>query len=73
MVLGAALALAGAALFYESRPLSIFTAGFLAVAHMFVVWYEEPTLRRTFGDEYEAYSRRVRRWWPKIRGDAGAG
>ena len=26
--------------------------------HLFVVLYEEPTLRRTFGDEYEAYFRR---------------
>jgi len=24
-------------------------------------------LRRTFGDEYEAYFRRVRRWWPTKR------
>jgi protein-S-isoprenylcysteine O-methyltransferase Ste14 len=29
------------------------------------VLYEEPTLRRTFGDEYEAYFHRVRRWMPK--------
>src|SRR5216110_1043554 len=37
---------------------------FIHVTHLFVVLYEEPTLRRTFGDEYEAYFRRVRRWWP---------
>jgi protein-S-isoprenylcysteine O-methyltransferase Ste14 len=34
--------------------------------HGFVVLYEEPTLRRRFGAEYEAYCRRVPRWWPRL-------
>jgi protein-S-isoprenylcysteine O-methyltransferase Ste14 len=34
--------------------------------HAFVVLYEEPTLRRRFGAEYEAYCRRVPRWWPRF-------
>ena len=42
------------------------TALFLLVAHLFVLWYEEPTLRRTFGQEYDAYCRRVRRWLPRL-------
>jgi len=33
--------------------------------HLFVVLYEEPTLRRRFGAEYEAYCRRVPRWLPR--------
>src|SRR5438552_1114113 len=37
---------------------------FFLITHLFVVLYEEPTLRRTFGDDYEAYFRRVRRWIP---------
>jgi protein-S-isoprenylcysteine O-methyltransferase Ste14 len=64
MAIGVALALAGTALFYQSIELLVFTGLFLLVIHLMVVWYEEPTLRRMFGDEYEAYSRRVRRWWP---------
>jgi protein-S-isoprenylcysteine O-methyltransferase Ste14 len=36
--------------------------------HLFVVFYEEPTLRRKFGGEYEEYCRNVRRWWPRIHG-----
>lgn len=64
MYLGAGLALAGAALYYQSGRLAGYAALFLVVTHFFVVWYEEPTLRRTFGQEYEAYCRRVRRWWP---------
>jgi protein-S-isoprenylcysteine O-methyltransferase Ste14 len=64
MYLGAGLALAGAALFYETRVLWIYAGGFFAATHFLVVLYEEPTLRRTFGDEYGAYCRRVHRWSP---------
>ncbi|HAL57303.1 MAG TPA: isoprenylcysteine carboxylmethyltransferase family protein [Bacteroidetes bacterium] len=66
MYIGAGLALAGAALFYESLPLLGYTILFFLATHAFVVWYEEPTLRRTFGQEYEAYCRQVRRWWPSV-------
>jgi protein-S-isoprenylcysteine O-methyltransferase Ste14 len=31
---------------------------------MFIVFYEEPTLRKKFGPAYEEYSRRVPRWIP---------
>ncbi len=66
MYMGAGLALAGAALFYKSLPLLAYVAIFLLVAHLFVLVYEEPTLRRTFGPDYEAYCHRVRRWRPRI-------
>lgn len=64
MYIGAGLALAGAALFYGSLPLLGYAGLFLLTTHLFVVLYEEPALRRTFGQEYEAYCRQVRRWWP---------
>lgn len=35
--------------------------------HLFVVGYEEPTLRKMFGAEYEEYCRNVRRWIPRLR------
>src|SRR5258708_40130509 len=35
--------------------------------HLFVVFYEEPTLRGKFGDDYLEYCRNVRRWGPRIR------
>ena len=66
MYIGAGLALAGAALFYESLSLLAYGGMFLFASHVFVVWYEEPTLRQTFGPEYEEYYRRVRRWWPGV-------
>lgn len=43
-------------------------AALLAVGfHLFVVLYEEPTLRRQFGEQYDAYCREVPRWVPRRR------
>ena len=67
MYVGAGLALAGAAVVYQSLALLGFTVAFLTVCHLFVLSYEEPTLRRTFGTEYEEYCRQVGRWWPRRR------
>ncbi|MCA1601607.1 MAG: isoprenylcysteine carboxylmethyltransferase family protein [Acidobacteria bacterium] len=66
MYIGAGLGLASAALFYESLPLLGYAGLFFLATHLFVVWYEEPTLRRTFGQKYEAYCRQVGRWWPSV-------
>src|SRR5713226_3182114 len=65
MYIGAGPALASAALFYESLPLLGCAGLFFLATHVFVVGYEEPTLRRTFGQEYEAYCRQVGRWWQR--------
>ena len=64
MYLGAGLALGAASLVYQSLGLLAFTVLFFAMTHLFVVGYEEPTLRRTFGEEYRTYCTQVRRWWP---------
>jgi protein-S-isoprenylcysteine O-methyltransferase Ste14 len=70
MYAGAALALAGAALVYRSLALLGFCALFLAVCHAFVLLYEEPALRRRFGDSYTGYCARVPRWGlARRRGD----
>jgi protein-S-isoprenylcysteine O-methyltransferase Ste14 len=34
--------------------------------HLFVLLYEEPTLRRTFGAEYESFCANVPRWIPRL-------
>lgn len=67
MYIGGGLALAGAASFYQSASLLGYMALFFVTAHLFVISYEEPTLKQTFGVEYEAYCRQVRRWWPRFR------
>jgi protein-S-isoprenylcysteine O-methyltransferase Ste14 len=38
---------------------------FLAT-HLFVIFYEEPALKRKFGAAYEDYLRRVPRWIPRL-------
>lgn len=39
---------------------------FLGV-HLFILFYEEPTLKKKFGAAYEAYLKNVPRWIPKVR------
>ena len=57
--------LIGQALLFGSAAVLAY-AGLIALAfHTFVLFYEEPTLRRTFGAEYDAYCRRVPRWLPR--------
>ncbi|MFP5234367.1 MAG: methyltransferase family protein [Acidobacteriota bacterium] len=63
---GAAVALAGAALFYRSVALWAFVAAFLVATHLFVILYEEPHLRRVFGQQYESYCHTVHRWAPHL-------
>ena len=36
------------------------------VMHLFVVFFEEPSLRLQFGESYEAYLRTVPRWLPRF-------
>ena len=43
-------------------------AGVAVGVHLFVVFYEEPTLRGKFGAQYEEYRHHVHRWWPRLRG-----
>jgi protein-S-isoprenylcysteine O-methyltransferase Ste14 len=54
--------------FYE-RSISILVLALLlfALVHLFVLFYEEPTLIRRFGGSYQEYRRAVRRWIPRWR------
>ena len=72
MYVGAAVALGGAALFYESWQLGVFALSFWAVTAAFVLVFEEPVLRRMFGAEYATYCTRVGRWWPRRTSHRGA-
>lgn len=67
MYIGAGLALLGAAIFFGSFGLALYTIAFWSAAHLFVLFYEEPVLRRRFGPEYEDYARTRRRWMPRWR------
>ena len=67
MYIGVALAIAGQAALFRRVHLVEYAAGMLLIAHVFVILYEEPTLRRQFGESYEEYRRSVPRWIPKFR------
>jgi len=67
MYLGVALAIAGQGVLYRNLHVAEYAGIMLLTAHIFVVLYEEPTLRRQFGDSYEAYRKTVPRWLPKFR------
>jgi protein-S-isoprenylcysteine O-methyltransferase Ste14 len=48
------------------RPILLgYAAVFFGAVAAFVHWYEEPTLVRRYGAQYEAYRRAVPGWWPR--------
>jgi protein-S-isoprenylcysteine O-methyltransferase Ste14 len=50
----------------SAGAIEVAASGVLAVM-LFVLLYEEPTLRRKFGRDYEEYCRHVPRWIPRLR------
>jgi protein-S-isoprenylcysteine O-methyltransferase Ste14 len=66
MYIGVALILGGQAWLFHSTHIAIYLLIFALIVHFFVLVYEEPTLRRQFGQEYEDYRQRVPRWIPKF-------
>jgi len=67
MYIGVGLIIAGQAWLFRSLPIAIYLACDVLVVHLFVILYEEPTLKRHFGEEYERYRATVPRWVPKFR------
>jgi len=67
MYVGGFTLLLGWSLFRNSVSLLVFAGAFVLFFHLFVVAYEEPTLRQKFGAEYERYLASVPRWIPLQR------
>jgi protein-S-isoprenylcysteine O-methyltransferase Ste14 len=67
MYLGVVLVLVGESIFFESRVLSFYATIMALVFHIFVVLFEEPSLRALFGSDYEKYRASVPRWIPRLR------
>lgn len=67
MYVGVTLTLFGEATFYQSLRILRYAVAVWCLFHLFVLLYEEPTLRRKFGAEYEEYCKSVRRWIPRMR------
>jgi protein-S-isoprenylcysteine O-methyltransferase Ste14 len=67
MYVGVVAMIVGQGLFLGNLHLLEYAAVPWLAAHLFVVGYEEPTLRRTFGEEYERFCANVPRWIPRLR------
>ena len=67
MYLAVSLILLGEHMLTHSWPLFVYSAVWFVIVNIFVIGYEEPTLRRQFGESYERYVRAVPRWIPRFR------
>ncbi len=68
MYVGAGMAILGEAITFPnltSLMLILFGALWLG-STLFIIVYEEPTLRRLFGNDYVEYCRHVHRWLPRL-------
>jgi protein-S-isoprenylcysteine O-methyltransferase Ste14 len=54
-------------LWFGYRNLLIYAIVVFIAFHIFVIYYEEPTLKRKFGVAYEEYRKRVPRWIPHFK------
>jgi protein-S-isoprenylcysteine O-methyltransferase Ste14 len=72
MYLGVLLLLLGQSAFFQSVALLQYTLAWFIVVNLIVVFYEEPSLRRRFGDSYERYFLSVHRWLPTRPADRAA-
>jgi protein-S-isoprenylcysteine O-methyltransferase Ste14 len=66
MYVSLAAVICGRALLFGDWRLIVYGALFWLACHVFVVVYEEPTLQRTFGAEYDAFRANVPRWIPRL-------
>ena len=58
--------IAGQGLLLGSTSVLVYAAVVALAFHLFVILYEEPTLRETFAAEYMTYCREVPRWIPRL-------
>ena len=72
MYVGVLTVILGWVALFGALELLIYAALVGTCFQLFIVHYEEPQLRRTFGESYDDYLSRVGRWLPKIgRGPSG--
>jgi protein-S-isoprenylcysteine O-methyltransferase Ste14 len=68
MYLAVVSAIVGQALLFGDARLLSYAAIVWLAMHVFVLVYEEPTLRCAFEGEYDLYRSKVPRWLPRMRG-----
>lgn len=65
--LGVVAVFLGYVLWHPSRALLLCPLIVAVSSHLFVIFYEEPHLRKTFGAMYEEYCASVPRWLPRLK------
>jgi len=65
MYLAALLVVLGETWLFLSLPLLLYAGALAILVALFVIGYEEPTLRRRFGESYVQYRQTVPRWIPR--------
>ena len=73
MYVGVTAAIFGQGLLFGDQDTLAYGVLVWLAFHLFVYLYEEPTLRRTFGEEYETFCRNVPRWIPRVLPWSGQG
>jgi protein-S-isoprenylcysteine O-methyltransferase Ste14 len=66
MYLAVASMIGGQALIFASWSTFVWLLVFAAAVWSFVTFYEEPTLRGSYGARYDAYRAAVPGWWPRV-------
>lgn len=66
MYVGVILILIGHFLWFKTIWLVAYTVFAFLLVHLFVTFYEEPSLKKKFGLAYEDYLKRVPRWIPRF-------
>jgi protein-S-isoprenylcysteine O-methyltransferase Ste14 len=56
----------GQGLLFGNATVIEYGAAFWVMVHLFVLLYEEPTLKETFGEEYDDFRTHVPRWIPRL-------
>lgn len=67
MYVGVIVVILGWALLYNSFSVFQYAILMWIIFHIVIIFIEEPTLRRQFGEPYKSYCSKVRRWIPGKR------
>jgi protein-S-isoprenylcysteine O-methyltransferase Ste14 len=66
MYVGVLAVIVAESLLFENRGIAFEVAWVWLGVQLFVRFYEEPRLTRTFPEEFERYRQHVRRWLPRL-------
>ncbi len=67
MYIGGVTILIGFGFCENSISILIFSVIWILLSNVFIIYFEEPTLKKRFGMSYELYFKNVNRWIPKFK------